>query len=282
MRPWERARLPLKVALAVGALLVVMADARRVWACFMATQDVRLLLGESDQGVVWARLKMKRRDPVEHRSGLVWKITGHVELVPHDGGPPQPVGDNGTFEWTIEGPTPGNPGAALLKHLDAISNGRTIPGFRRPVRHDVLDCNAARSCGRWHLGMGPEGLVIIDRMDHRRSPVPPSEHFTKGVESFGGDASPNVLAESLMFIGISEYALSTGVVRVFNLAVGERRDVRGWSRPPPSARPRSAKDRQHCSAAICVAIHPTLHHGDHLDVVSLPERPRSSPSLPGK
>lgn len=259
-------------AIALTTFAVLTSTCRLASACAIALQDVHLLLGESDDGTVWARLHMQRRDPKsEQGRRLRWEVTGRVELIPSDGGSPREVRGLGPIRWSLTEPQPANVIVPLASRLEVLLGKITLRGFRRPSEVTILDCEGAKTCGRWRLAAGPGTLALVQAGAGRAIPVELPAAFVKAAAVQDGEASAGStqeMREALAIAGISEYQLATRVVRVFNLAAGDYYSTYGVENAPDHTDPKPGKPLR-CGHGPCPAIHFTMHHGAHLEIADL-------------
>jgi hypothetical protein len=254
----------------LAALASTLLLARPAWSCFVASQDVRLLLGSSDEGLVWAVLHMQR-DDVEGKRKLRWRIDGRVEVAAPNGSRARELTQVGRPHWTLFEGSPGSLDAPLSSELGALAKRITLPGFRGVTAVRVLDCDAAQSCGPWRLERTPGALAIVGTQAKDRLPVPlPADFVGSAQDGETSEESARAVRAGLMLVGISEYRLGADVVRVFNLGYGDRHFYYGDEASPAHADPTEIKPTGRCKQSGCPPIHPTLHHGAHLEVAAIP------------
>ena len=151
----------LRVVVGCGVVILSLFSGARAQACLVASQDVRVLLGEAKEGLVWAVLVLNRREDDKDERSFWWRLKGHVELSLYDGSSARvlpafsalseafknPGGRMGTYEPPIR------------KYLDALAGRIRLPGFRRPKALRQYDCDYARACGPWRLEAAGQSLM---------------------------------------------------------------------------------------------------------------------------
>jgi hypothetical protein len=130
-------------------------------------------------------------------------------------------------------------------------------------------------CGVWRLESGPATVAIVDAASSRRVPVALSEDFIRDADLTGEITarSAETLRQQLAIVGVTRYRLTTGTATVFNLATGDHHISYGRDDRLPRATPKRVEPRR-CARVPCPVVHPTMHHGSHLDVAAFVPRQR--------
>jgi hypothetical protein len=258
-------------------LLVVTASLalapREASACFAASQQLRYLLGESRDGLVWANLEMDRRGGDPGGADLSWQVTAIVEHTPWGGGAATRVEGLREVTWKQSAEMrSAEPDLALSRHLHRLAAQIQLPGFRAPASYRAFDCGAALACGDWRLRRAAGQVEVVGPKPHPPIAVVVSRQFAAKA-AIDGQTSPEWEARLpglLAITAFSEYRTSRGPVRVFNLAHGDFRFNGRSEDPAAHSRPRPMRVAKRCApATTCYAIPWTTLHGAHLEVASL-------------
>jgi hypothetical protein len=260
-----RRRLLLGCAVAALPLLV----SYRAGACLVATQDVRVLLGEADEGLVWAVLDLSRREDAKDESTFWWRLNGHVELAPYDGSGRKVLRGLNALSASFKS---GRGRAAhydppIKKFVDSLAGRIKVAGFRRPKRLRQYTCDYVRACGPWRLQVEGESLVVAgDRGSHTVVGIP--QELVKQAD-LDGDADSKAMAwlrDALRLLEVTEYELAGARVFVLNLAVGDYHSTYGEDEPPATAQPAPMRLIRECEGVACYEPAGTMHHGNHFEM----------------
>ena len=155
-------------------LAVVLGWGARASACLAARQDLRVLLGESDQGLVWADLQARRDADVAspHRPFMErWTVHGRIEVASSADGRATPVPGIAPFErrFQVRLGREGI-GKAITDLLHPFVRRIRLAGFHPPRARRLFDCQGSRRCGDWSLTES-DGRLEIAEGDRGRSTV---------------------------------------------------------------------------------------------------------------
>jgi hypothetical protein len=264
-------------AVFVAILAACLAGSTRASACLVATQDVRVLLGESKEGLVWAVLELVRGEDEDESGRFWWKLAGRVELLAREGGGTTVLPHLGALSKTFKS-RHGRFAALyyppIAGYRDSLAGRIKLPGFHRPKAIRRFGCDYARACGPWRLEIEGHSLVARNgEMVKQAISIP-----TKLASSFETDekAIPAAMAnlrKELRLVAITEYELDSARAVVLNLATGDYRNTYGEDEPPESVEPSPMTLIRECQGTRCYSPAMTLHHGNHLEAsIVLPPR----------
>jgi len=233
----------------------------RAQACLEATEDIKVLLGEANEGLVWAILNLSRREDDKEPDTFWWRLQGHVELAPYDGSGPKVVPEltalSAAFKSQQGRGRVAHYAPPIKAYVDSLAGRIKLPGFRRPRALRQYECDHVRACGPWRLQV--EGQSLVAKRGEALRTV-------ANLEKFAGADNAETIHEDLRLMEIREYQLAAAKVFVLNLAVGDYHSTYGEDEPPETTKPAPMRLIRKCQGVACYRPTGPMHHGNHIEV----------------
>jgi hypothetical protein len=255
------------MAVACGVAALSLLGGARAEACLGASEDLKVLLGETDEGLVWAVLKVWRSEDDKDERTFWWRLKGHVEVAPSDGGAAKVVPGFKALskEFKSQQGRKAHYEPPITKYVDSLAARIKLPGFRRPQALRQYSCDHVRACGPWLLRMEKKSLVAT-RGEELRAVVATKKQFADAED-------PESLPKDFRLMEVREYELAAATVFVLNLAVGDYHATYGEDEPPDTTKPGPMKLTRECQGVACYRPMDPMHHGYHFEAsVALPTR----------